>query len=167
MIQGFKWVEKGKIATMPHPNKEGEIEENLEALKKTGVKSILSVDEYGLQGMSDKLNDFNYLHIPVADMTCPTVNQIDEFLQWWGRDEGPVVIHCWQGIGRSGVFAGCWLRENGYGPNAAVCKLNQRSYRWQMLPIQDDFVVNYIPRDRRMDNGREEPQQAGERCCTG
>jgi protein tyrosine/serine phosphatase len=34
-----------------------------------------------------------------------------------------VYIHCWGGIGRTGTVAGCWLRECGYDPEAALEKV--------------------------------------------
>ncbi|WP_367871596.1 serine/threonine protein phosphatase [Luteolibacter sp. Populi] len=43
----------------------------------------------------------------------------------------PCYVHCWGGIGRTGTAVGCWLRENGMNPAAALAEV-QRLYETHM-----------------------------------
>ena len=46
-----------------------------------------------------------------------------------------VYIHCWGGIGRTGMVVGCWLREGGCDPDAAVQRV-QLLYSSQMEKVR-------------------------------
>jgi protein-tyrosine phosphatase len=53
-------------------------------------------------------------------------------------------VHCRAGIGRTGTVIGCWLRERGATPAAALDQLNRlwrqnaRSARWPSIPETDE-----------------------------
>ncbi len=34
-----------------------------------------------------------------------------------------IYLHCWGGVGRTGVIDGCWLAEHGYPGKAAISRL--------------------------------------------
>ena len=69
---------------------------------------------------------------PVFDMDVPGSPEVmhailDSIRQSVAADQ-PVYVHCWGGIGRTGTVVGCWLREQGFSPLAALAQV-QRLYR--------------------------------------
>jgi len=40
-------------------------------------------------------------------------------------------VHCWGGVGRTGVIVGCWLARNGFPGEAALSRLHEL---WQQNP---------------------------------
>jgi protein-tyrosine phosphatase len=79
------------------------------------------------------------VHHPIVDNDVPsaaemtaTLDAIDDAL-----DEGEIVyVHCWGGIGRTGLAVGCWHVRHGTSPQAAVELIRERrsatpDYRWQ------------------------------------
>lgn len=61
---------------------------------------------------------------PIPDMGVPRSAEATRLILAAIRDSiktAPAVyIHCWGGIGRTGTVVGCWLRECGYEPAAAL-----------------------------------------------
>ena len=61
---------------------------------------------------------------PIPDMDVPDSDETMLSIMAAIRasiEAGPAVyIHCWGGIGRTGTVVGCWLRECGYDPEAAL-----------------------------------------------
>jgi hypothetical protein len=42
------------------------------------------------------------------------------------REGGAVFLHCWGGVGRTGLVVGCWLQEHGRTPDAALGELSRK-----------------------------------------
>ncbi|MDD2367052.1 MAG: protein-tyrosine phosphatase family protein [Desulfuromonadaceae bacterium] len=42
-----------------------------------------------------------------------------------------VYLHCWGGVGRTGVIVGCWLSRHGFTGDAALARLKEL---WQECP---------------------------------
>jgi ADP-ribosyl-[dinitrogen reductase] hydrolase len=42
------------------------------------------------------------------------------------RDGGVVFVHCWGGVGRTGLVVACWLQEHGRTPDDALAELNAK-----------------------------------------
>jgi ADP-ribosyl-[dinitrogen reductase] hydrolase len=42
------------------------------------------------------------------------------------REGGAVYLHCWGGIGRTGLVVACWLQEQGRTPNGALAELSAK-----------------------------------------
>jgi hypothetical protein len=61
---------------------------------------------------------------PILDMDVPDSDETMLSIMAAIRasiEAGPAVyIHCWGGIGRTGTVVGCWLRDRGHGPEAAL-----------------------------------------------
>ncbi len=61
---------------------------------------------------------------PIPDMGVPPSDESTHSIMATIRDAieaAPAVyIHCWGGIGRTGTVVGCWLRECGFDPEAAL-----------------------------------------------
>ena len=73
------------------------------------------------------------------------------------REGGAVYLHCWGGIGRTGLVVACWLQEQGRTPNGALAELSakwstvEKIYRKPESPetsTQVDWIRNWPQRRR-------------------
>ncbi len=46
-------------------------------------------------------------------------------------DDGRVYVHCWGGVGRTGVIVGCWLARHGFPGDQALVRLREL---WRQCP---------------------------------
>ncbi len=107
---------------------------DLDALAGWGARLLITLNEHqeleylGLQDLSRWVRErgIEHLHLPVRDMSVPG----RDFERRW-RELGPAVrarlaageriaVHCWAGLGRSGMLAARLLVELGSAPQAAI-----------------------------------------------
>jgi len=93
----------------------GNLESTLahDELIEAGVTNILSLGPEPLY----EFDDFTYLHFEIEDMeTEPLYRLFPEALKFIESSEGAVLVHCRQGISRSGSIAIAWMmRHNDWG----------------------------------------------------
>ena len=97
------------------------------------------------------------ISLPIADMGIPEAGETMQTILRHIREScslSPAVyVHCWGGIGRTGTVVGCWLRECGYDPEAALAHV-QHLYTSHMpkvrihpespqTPAQKDYIRNW------------------------
>jgi hypothetical protein len=79
------------------------------------------------------------ISLPIPDMRIPdavdTMHEIMSAIRKSIEQAPAVYVHCWGGIGRTGMVVGCWLRELGYDPDAAL-KHVQHLYSSQMPKVR-------------------------------
>lgn len=94
----------------------------------------------------------------ITDLSVPTIGQMVEILD--SIDDSlsqnkHTYIHCWGGLGRTGVVVGCWLIRNGFTtPSDALTDLNRLRIgdaeaghrRSPQTQQQDDFVESWMIR---------------------
>ena len=77
--------------------------------------------------------------LPIPDMRIPkaadTMREIMHAIRKSIEQSPAVYVHCWGGIGRTGMVVGCWLREQGCDPDAAL-KHVQHLYSSQMPKVR-------------------------------
>jgi hypothetical protein len=62
-------------------------------------------------------------HHPIVDNDVPSAREMIETLDAIDRaldDEQTIYLHCWGGIGRTGLVVGCWLVRHGSSSREAV-----------------------------------------------
>lgn len=98
---------------------------DLMALQIEGIGAIVSLTEHIPQPLMHETN-MRLLHLPIIDMTAPTNEQIEEFVDFVNEaldDEVAVGVHCLAGLGRTGTMIACLLVSRGTGPEAAIAQV--------------------------------------------
>lgn len=78
-----------------------------------GVTAV--IDLTGEFSEAKPLRNLPYLNLQVLDLTCPSLQQIDQAMAFIAHHQphGAVYIHCKIGYSRSAAIAGAWLLEQG------------------------------------------------------
>lgn len=138
-IEHCYWVVPGRFLAGEYPRDKDEVSsrEKLRALVDAGVKIFvdLTEEDEGLLPYAGMLDVGRHLRFPIQDVSVPTspefttavLDTIDRHLQ---QDE-TVYVHCWGGVGRTGVIVGCWLARHGSCGNNALDRLREL---WKSCP---------------------------------
>ena len=123
------WVLPGKLMAgeIPAAQTTEATIEKLNALAGCGIKTVINLmeatetdhDGNPFYDYSQHLQSLNMrmIGMPIVDLSIPNkvemtdiLHRIDENI----KNELPVYVHCWGGIGRTGTVVGCYLIQNGY-----------------------------------------------------
>ncbi|MGA7697914.1 MAG: dual specificity protein phosphatase family protein [Candidatus Sulfotelmatobacter sp.] len=135
MRQELYWIEgswPGKLAVGPRPRGGDWLKHDVAGWKGAHVDSVLSLltpdeeHDLDLSGEADEVRalGMNFTSFPIPDRQVPksearlaeTLEKVAHVLSA-GKN---VLVHCRQGIGRSGLVAACLLVKKGLSPGAAI-----------------------------------------------
>lgn len=123
MPSNFCFVIGRELAGMACPGYGPALREDLSRLKQEGIGAIVSLTLSPLEEDIVKEFGLEYLHLPVADFTAPTLEQVDAFITFYERAQGDgraVVVHCGAGQGRTGTMLACVLVQRGMPARDAI-----------------------------------------------
>ena len=139
-IENCYWVVPGKILAGEYPRnlEESSSRKKIKRLLNAGVELFIDLTEHdeGLSPYEDMLcGSASHRRHPIKDVSVPEspkttltiLNEIDEA----NRDGKLIYIHCWGGIGRTGLIVGCWLARHGHLGKEALSHLRML---WQNCP---------------------------------
>ena len=67
--------------------------------------------------------EIEYRRMPIRDLSAPTRQQLQEILNFVDsrlKHGQTVYVHCWGGVGRTGVVVGCFLARHGLATGSAA-----------------------------------------------
>ncbi|MCP4366083.1 MAG: protein tyrosine phosphatase [Planctomycetes bacterium] len=120
MPRNFSWLLPNEIAGMARPSASVS---DFEFLKDNDINAIVSLTEIPLNNVLIEEFGFEYKHVPVEDLTAPTMEQVDEFVEFAVsmRKRGKkVAVHCGAGVGRTGTMLACYLVHQGQSAVKAI-----------------------------------------------
>ena len=134
-MTGLYWLDgpwKGKLALAARPRGGDWLEDDVADWKRAGISAVLSLltpeeqKELELQNEAREVRaqGLGFSSFPIPDLQVPRSEaKLAEALKNVTADLSSgrnVLIHCRQGIGRTGVIAACLLIQSGMSPGAAV-----------------------------------------------
>lgn len=115
--RNFSWIESSVLAGCGRPESVAE----LEAAKREGVGAIVSLTGTPLSPeVIDRLG-FAYLHSPLS--AIPSIQQLTQIIQFIESQKSqshPVLVHCGEGIGRTGTVLAAYLVYHGMRADDAI-----------------------------------------------
>lgn len=132
-----------------------ELDRDIASLKEQGathVVPLLTDDEmwhYGVENLLAEYGSagFEVRRMPILDQGVSSLSEMRELVAWLTETTAAgasVVVHCVGGLGRAGLVAGSFLREQGLDANAAIAEVRRvRSQRALESAAQEEFVTFY------------------------
>ena len=125
------WIVEGRLAAGAYPDPRPDTD-RIGPLLEAGFDLFINLTEDLPGGGDDHLSRYDrraagraaiVRRFPIVDMDIPTgalmqriLDEIDK-----GLDEGRrIYVHCWGGLGRTGVVIGCWLVRHGHASGRNV-----------------------------------------------
>jgi protein-tyrosine phosphatase len=149
-----EWL--GKIALSARPRGGDWLPDEVTDWRRAGIGSVLSLlesheeDEMDLRGESAEVRGqgLEFTSFPIPDRKVPAseakLGQVFEKLDRSLSSGQSVLIHCRQGVGRSGLVAACLLVKKGMSPGAAVEKITvARGVAVPETEEQRDWIDHY------------------------
>src|SRR5260221_5217925 len=129
------WVVPGKLLAGEYPGAldSEEARRRLRRFLAAGVRHFIDLTEVGELEPYDELlteeagSTISYQRIPIRDVSVPeepkTMAEIIAAIDRAMAEAGITYVHCWGGIGRTGLAVACWLQERGQTPDEALTDL--------------------------------------------
>ena len=160
------WVVPGKLLAGEYPGArdEQEARDRLRWLLEQGVTAWLDLTEQGLEGLpsyagmlADEARSLGktvvYKHMPIQDFSTPTPDHMRRILRELDglmEDGHAVYLHCYGGIGRTGMTVGCYLVKHGWQAEVALKQIAEWRKDipsgWRTSPETDEqreFVLDW------------------------
>lgn len=123
MLKNFSFVIEDKLAASAMPGGWGNPHADIEELSRKNIKAIVTLTEETLNKALIKEYNIEYFHLPIKDFTPPEIEQIIQFITFVDKcikNNKPVLVHCWAGIGRTGTMLAAYFISKGYTADKAI-----------------------------------------------
>ncbi len=140
--RNYYWVLQDQFLAGEYPRNLDELSshEKIESLVSAGVSAFIDLTEEdeGLEPYAYLLGKFegvSHQRFPIRDMSVPATNELTarvlDAIDMHIHQKRVVYLHCWGGIGRTGVVVGCWLSRHGWRGEKALRRLQEL---WKQCP---------------------------------
>jgi atypical dual specificity phosphatase len=138
--RNFSWLQESKIAGSGRPETEAEIK----ALKRQGIKAIISLTGTPPDLETVRRLGFDFLHSHISGAPATEqLNQIVSFVEKENGESKPVLVHCGEGKGRTGTVLAAYLVYHGFSADEAIRKVREKRPGSIELPEQENAVREF------------------------
>lgn len=144
--RGFSWLVPGRLAGTPWPGVVHSMDEDLQALRRCGVTTLITLTENNLEQAPLLRHGMRNLHLPVYDREPPTVAQIQMLLARMSAmlKRGEVLaVHCLAGQGRTGTVLAAWLVREGLTAEEALRRVRLIDAQYVQSQAQEALLHTY------------------------
>lgn len=149
----FHWIVPGALAGMSLPGRAALLSDDLEKVKRAGVRAIATLTELPLEQRDLAAAGLAARHFPIEDFDVPTIAQAEDFCRWVDARvaaKEPVAVHCFAGLGRTGTMIACWLvREPGATAADVIARIRRIEPGFVQTAEQEAFVAVWEAAFRR------------------
>jgi Inositol hexakisphosphate len=129
------WVVPGKLLAGEYPGDRDpeEARRRLRSFLEAGVSHFIDLTAVGeLEPYAELLSQeagfgTSYQRFPIPDVSVPdepkTMGELIAAIDRAMAEDGITYVHCWGGVGRTGLAVACWLQERGQTPDEALAGL--------------------------------------------
>jgi atypical dual specificity phosphatase len=138
--RSFGWLERFKIAGCGRPDSEAQ----LNALKEKGIRAIVSLTGTPLDPEVVSRLGFEYLHSHMSG--APTIEQLQRvlrFVEERNAESKPVLVHCGEGIGRTGTVLAAYLISHDQEAAEAIRKVREERPGSIQTPEQEKILHEF------------------------
>ena len=145
MPERFHWIVPGKLAAMALPGLAVPLKDDLADIEKRGVRAVATFTERPLPEAGRASSSLEFVHIPIDDFDIPTLDQVRQFCAWADAriaEEKPVAVHCFAGLGRTGLMIACFLvREPGRTTDKLLYELRKIEPGYVQTAQQETIIA--------------------------
>lgn len=142
ILPNFGWLFENQLAAMAYP----ESEDAFTLLYRIGIRALLNLSEVPLPWEAPKKVGLLIRHLPVADLTAPTLHQVKQAVDMISScldRHMPVVVHCVAGLGRTGTILACYLVGMEMPADNAIIIIREWRPGSIEVPEQEAVVYEY------------------------
>jgi atypical dual specificity phosphatase len=144
--RGFLWLRNGVLAGTPRPGIVGDLDEDLAALRRMSVTTLVSLTQTPMDPVALAAYGIGHIASPILDMAPPTVAQAATLCQRMENliAQGEVVaVHCRAGLGRTGTILACYLIWEGRSALEALEQVRRVNPQWVQSEEQVRFLEDF------------------------
>ena len=142
----LSFVVPGRLAGMSWPEFAEPISAAVDFLKSNHVHTLVNLTSADYESSLFR-EEFRIVHIPLANMTAPTREQMDDVLTAYRElpDNAALSAHCMHGLGRTGTILACIIgREFAIRPSIAMMAVRAKRPGSIESEEQERFVFDYL-----------------------
>lgn len=159
-IYDMDWIVPNKLLALRDPTIHRETRRRsvskvaVRELKRCGITSIVRLNgndsEYCLNyyGYSYEVEEiqrehFKHYEIPFEDVNIPTLDQVNEFINFCEASDARIAVHCHAGLGRSAAMIGCYMIKHYGFDGRSVCAWMKMCRSGSVMGPQHFFFERY------------------------